>query len=48
MESAETAQKRTALELAVIGRLADDGLQSSEAAALTWDDVGLWSDARPV
>ena len=35
MQSAETAQHRTALDLAIIGVLADGGLRRSEAAALT-------------
>ena len=45
MESAETAQQRAALDLAIIGVLADGGLRRSEAAALTWGDVELWADA---
>ena len=44
MESAETAQRRAALDLAIIGVLADGGLRRSEAAALTWGDVQLWAD----
>ncbi len=44
MESAETAQRRAALDLAIIGVLADGGLRRSEAAALTWGDVELWAD----
>ena len=44
MESAETANKRAALDLAIIGVLADGGLRRSEAAALTWGDVELWDD----
>ena len=44
MESAETAHKRAALDLAIIGVLADGGLRRSEAAALTWGDVELWDD----
>ena len=44
MESAETAQQRAAVDLAVIGVLADGGLRRSEAAALTWGDVELWND----
>ena len=43
MESAETAQQRAALDLAIIGVLADGGLRRSEAAALTWGDVELWA-----
>ena len=45
MESAKTAQRRAALDLAIIGVLADGGLRRSEAAALTWGDVELWADA---
>ena len=44
MESAETAQRRAALDLAIIGVLADGGLRRSEAAALTWGDVEIWDD----
>ena len=44
MESAETAQQRAALDLAIIGVLADGGLRRSEAAAHTWGDVEFWHD----
>ena len=44
MESTETAQRRAALDLAIIGVLADGGLRRSEAAALTWGSVELWPD----
>ena len=44
MESPETAHRRAALDLAIIGVLADGGLKRSEAAALTWGDVELWDD----
>ena len=44
MESADTARRRAALDLAIIGVLADGGLRRSEAAALTWVDVELWAD----
>ena len=44
MESPETARRRAALDLAIIGVLADGGLRRSEAAALTWGDVELWVD----
>ena len=44
MESPETAHRRAALDLAIIGALADGGLRRSEAAALTWGDVELWDD----
>ena len=42
MESPETAHRRAASDLAIIGVLADGGLRRSEAAALTWGDVELW------
>ena len=35
LESPETARRRAALDLAIIGVLADGGLRRSEAAALT-------------
>ena len=44
MESADTARRRAALDLAIIGVLADGGLRRSEAAALAWGDVELWAD----
>ena len=44
MESPETARRRAALDLVIIGGLADGGLRRSEAAALTWSDVELWPD----
>ena len=44
MESPEIAQRRAALDLAIIGVLADGGLRRSEASALTWRDVELWAD----
>lgn len=44
MESTETAKQRAALDLAIIGVLADGGLRRSEAAALTWGDVEIWDD----
>ena len=44
MESTETAERRAAFDLAIIGVLADGGLRRSEAAALTWGDVDLWDD----
>ena len=40
MESADTARRRAALDLAIIGVLADGGPRRSEAAALTW---ATWS-----
>ena len=39
-----TAQRQAALDLAIIAVLADGRLSRSEAAALTWKDVELWSD----
>jgi len=44
LESPETAHRRAAVDLAIIGVLADGGLRRSEAAALTWGDVELWAD----
>ena len=44
MESPETAHRRAAMDMAIIGVLADGGLRRSEAAALTWGDVELWVD----
>ena len=44
MESAETAQARGAIDLAIVGVMADGGLRRSEAAALTWNDVEFWPD----
>ena len=44
MESVETARKRAALDLAILGVLADGGLRRSEAAALAWSDVEWWDD----
>ena len=41
LESAETAQRRAAVDLAIIGVLADGDIRRSEAAALTWGDVEL-------
>ena len=38
MESAAVAQARAAVDLAILGVLADGGLRQSEAAALTWPD----------
>ena len=44
MKSAETAQRRATLDLAIIGVLVDGGLRRSEAAVLTWGDLELWPD----
>ena len=38
MESAAVAQARAAVDLAILGDLADGGLRRSEATALTWPD----------
>ena len=38
------AQARGAVDLAIIGVMADGGLRRSEAAALTWSDVEFWPD----
>ena len=37
-------QARAAVDLAIIGALADGGLRRSETAALTWSDVEFWPD----
>ena len=39
MESATMAQARGAVDLAIIGVMADGGLRRSEAAALTWSQA---------
>ena len=39
MESAAVAQSGGAVDLAIIGAMADGGLRREEAAALTWGDV---------
>ena len=44
MESAETAQARGAIDLAIVGVMSDGGLRRSEAAALTWGDISFWED----
>ena len=44
MESATMAQARGAVDLAIIGVMADGGLRRSEAAALTWSDIEIWPD----
>ena len=38
------AWARATVDLAIIGVLTDGGLRRSEAAALTWGDVGFWPD----
>ena len=43
-ESATMAQARGAVDLAIIGVMADGGLRRSEAAALTWSDIEIWPD----
>ena len=44
METPAGARQRGAVDLAIIGVLADGGLRRSEAAALTWSDVEFWPD----
>ena len=44
MESAAVAQARGAVDLAIIGVMADGGLRRSEASALTWSDIEFWPD----
>ena len=44
MESAAMAQARGAVDLAIIGAMADGGLRREEAAALTWGDIEWWGD----
>ena len=44
MESAAVAQARGAIDLAIVGVMADGGLRRSEAAALIWNDVEFWPD----
>ena len=44
METPEGALRRGAMDLAIIGVLADGGLRRSEAAALTWADMEFWPD----
>ena len=43
MESLETAYKRAALDLVIIGVQADGGLRRSDPAALTSGYVELWA-----
>ena len=38
------AQARGAIDLAIIGVMADGSLRRSEAAALTWSDIEIWPD----
>ena len=44
MESAEAAQARGAIDLAIVGGMSDGGLRRSEASASTWGDVEFWAD----
>ena len=44
IETPEGARERAAVDLTIIGVLADGGLRRSEAAALTWGDVEFWPD----
>ena len=43
-ETTAMAQARGAIDLAIVGVMADGGLRRSEAAALTWNDVEFWPD----
>ena len=45
MESAQMAQARGAVDLAIVGVMSDGGLRRSEAAALTWGDIQFWEDS---
>ena len=44
METPATARARAAVDLAIIGVLADGGLRRSEGAALTWGHVEYYED----
>ena len=44
METPAAALARAAVDLAIIGVMADGGLRRSEAAALAWGDVEFWLD----
>ena len=44
MESVAAALARSAVDLAIIGVMADGGLRREEAAALAWGDVEFWLD----
>ena len=44
METTAAALARAAVDLAIIGVMADGGLRRSEAAALAWGDVEFWLD----
>ena len=44
MENSETAEARARVDVALALTLRDGGLRVSEAAALTWKDVGRWAD----
>ena len=44
METAAPAPAGAAVDLAIIGVLADGGLRRSEGAALTWGDVEYYED----
>ncbi len=44
METPAAALDRAAVDLAIIGVLADGGLRRSEGAALTWGDVEYYED----
>ena len=44
VETAEQAEERARLDVALVAALSDAGLRRSEAAALTWGDVQRWDD----
>ena len=44
METPAAALTRAAVDLAIIGVMADGGLRRSETAALAWGDVEFWLD----
>ena len=43
-ETAEQAQERAKVDLALVAALSDAGLRRSEASSLTWGDVQRWDD----
>ena len=45
IETFVAAEARGAIDLAIIGVMADGGLRRSEAAALIWKDVEFWPDS---
>ena len=44
LETAEQAQERGKLDVALVAVLSDAGLRRSEASSLTWGDVQRWDD----